>query len=89
LGNLYECLNPNICERRKWHNRKYGDKIFTVVPKKLMRDNKEWKRAMTIHYDTKIKAILNTKIIMPMKPLWLPIVCLSHQENNNLRNIHW
>lgn len=23
-----------------------------------------------------------------MKPLWLPIVFLTHQEKNNLRNIH-
>jgi hypothetical protein len=34
-------------------------KIFRTVPKKLIRDNKEWKSAMTIHYDAKIKAIPN------------------------------
>lgn len=85
LGNLYGCLNPNRCERNKWHNKNYGNKIFTLVQKNLIMDNKEWKSATTIHYDTIIKAIPNTKIIMPLKPLWPPTLYLTHQEKNNIR----
>jgi hypothetical protein len=44
LGNLCECLNPNICERKKWHNKNYDDKIFMARPEKLMRDNKKTKK---------------------------------------------
>ncbi len=60
-------------------------KYLHQYKKKLIKDNKEWKSATTIHYDRIGKAIPNMKIILPLKPLWLPILYLTHQEKNNLR----
>jgi hypothetical protein len=61
--------------------------IFTLVPKKSIRDNKEWKSAMTIHYDARMKTFPNTKIIMHMRPLWPLTLYLTHKKKNNLRNM--
>jgi hypothetical protein len=56
-----------------------------LVQIKLIRDNKEWKSATTIHYDTIVKVIPNMKIIMHLKPFWMPTLYLTHQEKNNLK----
>jgi hypothetical protein len=62
-------------------------KLLQHYPKKWIRDHKQHKSDMTIHYDTIIKPIFKIGIIPPNKPLWLLILYLIHQERNYLWNL--
>jgi hypothetical protein len=59
---------------------KHGYVDMAHIPKKLIRDNKERKSAMTIHYDARIKKNPNMNIIVHMKPLWPLTLYLTHKK---------
>jgi hypothetical protein len=56
----YERFKFNERKSEAQHDNNYNNEIITSLPKKWIRDHKQQKSDMTIHYDTTIKPILRT-----------------------------